>query len=164
MVDESAEEQTVTEHLSNTQTWMRLVFMVLFGIVFEIGKFVGLLVTLVQFLFTLFTGKPHSQLQRFGYSLAEFYRQIIEFQTYRSETRPYPWTPWPQPDEGIPQADPNPAPDSDPAPEQAKPATAEKSEAETEGAPAKPAKRKTARKRKKNPEQVSHDDEDAPSA
>lgn len=70
--------------------------MILYGIVFELGKFVGFLVAAVQFLFKLFRGKPHPQLQTFGFSLAEFYRQIIEFMTFRTEQKPYPWSPWPQ--------------------------------------------------------------------
>lgn len=160
MVDEPLEEQHVTEHLSNTRTWMRLVFMILYGIVFEIGKFVGLIVASVQFLFTLFTGKPLAQLQRFGASLAEFYRQIIEYQTFRTDDRPYPWAPWPQPEIGTPINDPGPAPE----PTESEEIQVAEAEATTEKAPAKPAKRNTTRKRKKNPEQVSHDDDDAPSA
>ncbi len=157
MMDDTEEQKDIIENLSDSRTWMRLLYMILYGIVFEIGKFVGLIVALVQFLFALFTGKPLPQLQKFGYSLAEFYRQIIEFQTFRSEARPYPWAPWPQADEGTPKADPKPS--------RAKAARAKKAETAAEDvkeAPAKPAK--ATRKRKKSVEQVSHTDDDAPSA
>jgi len=122
------EDDTIQTHLLNKETWLRLLFMILYGIVFEVAKFVGLVAVLVQFLFKLFRGRPLPELQDFGASLGEFYRQIIEFMTFRSEQKPYPWSDWPKP---VPE----------------KPETVETPETKPE--PAKPARKKPARSRKK---------------
>ncbi|MCG8509500.1 MAG: DUF4389 domain-containing protein [Rhodospirillales bacterium] len=94
--DEVFEEKDFRDHIADPGTWMRLLYMILFGIVFEVGKFVGLVVAVVQFLFKLFSGQPNRALQAFGYSLSEYYRQIVAFELFKTEDKPYPWAEWPK--------------------------------------------------------------------
>ncbi len=92
------DENTATgvhKHLSDKQAWLRLLHMVLFGIAFEVTKFVTFFVAAVQILFKLFTGDVQPRLSGFGASLAVFLRQTVDFMTFRSEVRPYPWSAWP---------------------------------------------------------------------
>lgn len=97
-VPENHSEAGVTRHLAEKATWLRLIFMILFGIVVEILRFAVYLVAVVQFLFKLFTGKDQPQIRALGGSLAEYLRQIVDFLAFRSEDRPYPWGIWPMPD------------------------------------------------------------------
>ena len=103
MEDENA-ETGVRKHLSDKGAWLRLLYMILFGIAFEIAKFVTFFVAAVQILFKLFTGDVQPRLSGFGASLAVFLRQIVEFMTFRSEVRPYPWSTWPLPDAAAAEA------------------------------------------------------------
>ena len=95
-------ETGVQRHLSNRQTWLRLPYMILFGVVFEIVKYAVFLVAAVQFLFMLFSGEAQPQIRKLGASLAEYLRQIVEFLSFRAEGKPYPWGIWPMPDRAPP--------------------------------------------------------------
>lgn len=53
---------------------------------------------LVQFLFSLFTGKANSALLELGSSLSKFIYQALEFLTYNTEEKPFPFADWPQAD------------------------------------------------------------------
>jgi hypothetical protein len=97
-VENENTETGVRKHLSDKQAWLRLLYMVLFGIAFEVAKFVTFFVAAVQILFKLFTGDVQPRLSGFGASLAVFLRQTVDFMTFRSEVRPYPWSVWPAPE------------------------------------------------------------------
>jgi len=85
----------IREHLSNRQTWLRLLYMILFGIVFQIASLVAGLVAVVQILFKLFSGEAQDPLRELGGRLAAYLREIVEFLTFHSDARPYPWGPSP---------------------------------------------------------------------
>lgn len=108
-------EVGVQSHLSNKRTWIRLPYMILFGIIFEIVKFAVFLVAAVQFLFKLFSGDVQPQIRTLGGSLAEYLRQIIEFLAFRTEDKPYPWGAWPMPDKAPAVDAGTPKPDNKPA-------------------------------------------------
>lgn len=76
--------------------WMRGLFMLLFGIAFGVGQFVLNTLTVVQFLWLLFTGAPNELLVRFGRSLAAWLADVARFMTCASDDKPFPWRPWPQ--------------------------------------------------------------------
>jgi len=91
----SDRENGVLDHLKNKETWLRLVFMLLFGIVFQIVKSIVFLVAIVQFLFTLLTGKAHGRIKVLALGLATYLRETTEFLTFVTEQKPYPWADWP---------------------------------------------------------------------
>jgi len=97
-VPEENTEAGLQDHLSNRRTWIRLPYMILFGIVFEIVKYAVFLVAAVQFLFKLFSGEVQPQIRKLGTSLAEYLRQIASFLAFQTEDKPYPWGGWPMPD------------------------------------------------------------------
>jgi hypothetical protein len=103
-VENENTETGVRKHLSDKQAWLRLLYMVLFGIAFEVAKFVTFFVAAVQILFKLFTGDVQPRLSGFGASLAVFLRQTVDFMTFRSEVRPYPWSAWPLPEVATAEA------------------------------------------------------------
>jgi len=103
-VEDKNTERGVRKHLSDKGTWIRLLYMILFGIAFEVAKFVTFFVAAVQILFKLLTGDVQPRLSGFGGSLAIFLRQVVDFMTFRSEIKPYPWSAWPSPDETVADA------------------------------------------------------------
>ena len=86
-------------HLLDGETWIRLAFMVLFGVVGYVGLLVVLLVVLAQFILKLFTGRPNQRLRVLGDALGGYYQQIIAFLCQSSEEKPYPFSPWPSSEE-----------------------------------------------------------------
>lgn len=102
-MDDENTATRVREHLSDKHAWLRLLYMILFGIAFEVVKFVTFFVAAVQILFKLFTGDVQPRLSGFGASLALFLRQVVDFLTFRSDARPFPWSPWPLPETATAQ-------------------------------------------------------------
>jgi len=103
-VENENTETGVRKHLSDKQTWLRLLYVILFGIAFEVAKFVTFFVAAVQILFKLFTGDVQPRLSGFGAGLAVFLRQTVDFMTFRSDVRPYPWSAWPVPQTAAAEA------------------------------------------------------------
>ena len=88
--------EDIKQNVKARDTWVRLAYMILFGVIFYFGQFVVALVAVVQFLHKLLNGAPHARLKVFGAGLATFYREIVDFLSYQSERIPFPFSPWPR--------------------------------------------------------------------
>lgn len=88
-----ANVETATQ--ADTNIWKRALIMVFFAIVMRIVELVLGAVMLCQFVTKLATGRTISSLTEFGTSLARYVAQIVRFQTFVSEARPYPFAAWP---------------------------------------------------------------------
>ncbi len=101
--DEPSTGNEIVEHVKSRSTWLRLVFMLLFALIFYIAELVLFAVAALQFLWKLFTGDVNGRLTVFGANLGEFLRQVVLFLTFNTERMPFPFTDWPdvaaEPDE-----------------------------------------------------------------
>jgi len=88
------EAQTKT-NLADKGTWLRVIYMILFAVIFNVAELVTGVVVVIQFLFKLVTGKANAQLQNFGQNLATYFQQMVGFLTYHTEDMPYPFGDWP---------------------------------------------------------------------
>ena len=79
------------EHLTRKSTWLRLVFIVVFGVVWWIAEVVLTAVVVLQFLWVLFTGEPNERLRAFGQSLSRYAYQLFRYVTFNSDARPFPF-------------------------------------------------------------------------
>ena len=78
-----------------TDLGIRVIYMLLFAVVFWALCWVLLATTLLQLIVRLLNGRANVDLTRFGASLGRYARQIIEFLTFVTELAPYPFAPWP---------------------------------------------------------------------
>ena len=90
-----SEKQGMFENLKNGQTWLRGIFMILFGLIYSVTEVIVFVVILLQFFFVLFTGRQNVRLKEFGEGLSVFIYQIVSYWTYNSEERPFPFAKWP---------------------------------------------------------------------
>jgi hypothetical protein len=74
---------------------IRVIYMLLFAIVFWLLCWVLAVTTIVQIVVRLLNGRPNPDLVRFGASLARYARQVIEFLTFVTEVAPFPFAAWP---------------------------------------------------------------------
>ncbi len=88
-------DQTFKENVTQESTWMRLVYMILFAVIFNIAEFVITVVVVVQFLFKLFVGRVNENLRALGQTLASYVYEIIAYLTFHTDHMPYPFGPWP---------------------------------------------------------------------
>jgi Domain of unknown function (DUF4389) len=85
----------ITAHVKSRSTWLRLVFMLLFALIFYISEMVLFAVAALQFLWKLFTGDVNGRLTAFGANLGEFLRRVVLFLTFNTERMPFPFSDWP---------------------------------------------------------------------
>lgn len=133
-------DDDIKESLTATETWVRGLYMILFAIIYSLTEVVLAAVVIFQFVIYLLTRSTNERLLEFGEDLAVFIYQIIQFLTFNSEDKPFPFGPWPYGGEGPGEA--------------VEPAPAKVVEVEPEKAKAKPKPRPKASK-------VDKDDKDA---
>jgi hypothetical protein len=71
--------------------FIRLLLMVLLYIMFIIVRTLWLLVSIVQFLAHLFTGRPTEVGVRWGKGLSIWIHEMMLFMTYNTEVMPFPF-------------------------------------------------------------------------
>ncbi len=96
--------QEIKTHLSNRATWLRLLFMLLFVLIFNLAELVLGFAVLFQFVHALITGRASARVGNFGESLGRYVYQILRYLTYNTEDRPFPFADWPGAAPGGPQA------------------------------------------------------------
>ena len=92
-----AEKSEFERNVKSRSTWLRLLFMILFALLYGLSRVVTAAVVVIQFFHVLLTGNTNEQLKNFGHSLAIYSYQVVEYLTFNSETKPYPLDAnWPQ--------------------------------------------------------------------
>jgi len=101
-------EQTAN-HIKDRATWRRILYMLLFVVLYSIAEVVVGAVVVVQPLIKLTSGQTNPRLREFGAQLAGYMYSILLFLTFNSERHPFPFSEWPasaQPGRDIPSAAP----------------------------------------------------------
>jgi hypothetical protein len=75
---------------------IKLLYLVLFYLIYRITDVILLLVLLVQTILNIFSGEPSDSIKSFGKSLGIYLKQISEFLSYASEEKPFPFSDWPE--------------------------------------------------------------------
>ncbi|MDQ6965405.1 MAG: DUF4389 domain-containing protein [Mariprofundaceae bacterium] len=88
--------QGVKENIQDGGVWMRLLFMLLFSIIYSVAEVVLVMVVVFQFFCVLFSGKRNDQVLSLGAQISFFIYQVLRYLTYNSDERPYPFSAWPQ--------------------------------------------------------------------
>lgn len=76
---------------------LRLVYIVAYYIVLRFVDVVVAGIAIVQIVCVAVSGQKQEDLARFSGQLAEFIRQVIDYSTWRSDRKPYPFLEWPAP-------------------------------------------------------------------
>ena len=92
-------DKKIPESLRSEAQWRRILFMLLFAFAIWLCGFILFLTAAVLAVFSLITGEPNCHLKRFGSSLSCYYYQLVLYLTFNSEVKPFPFAPWPSPEE-----------------------------------------------------------------
>lgn len=76
---------------------LRILWMLLFIIVWQVAEVVLGVIVLVQLVYRLFYGAPSLSMMSFGDSLSQFLAQIGRFGTFNTDQKPWPFADWPTP-------------------------------------------------------------------
>ena len=91
--------EDLKRELSVTDKWVRLLFIVLYVILWQVAEIVLGVTVVVQFLWSLCGGSPNASLRDFGQSLGVWLHQVVDFLTYVADERPWPFgLDWPPAD------------------------------------------------------------------
>lgn len=74
---------------------LRILWMVIFAIVWQLAEILLGAVVLLQLGYRLFYGAPNAGLLGFGDSLSQYLAQIGRFGTFNSDEKPWPFADWP---------------------------------------------------------------------
>jgi hypothetical protein len=88
-------DKELKEKLLVKSKWLRGLFMVLFIVIEYFVAWAIVLLSLFQFVWALFAGNPNDKVLGFTKSLNEYFLQVINFLTYNSEEKPFPFASWP---------------------------------------------------------------------
>ncbi|MEH6468457.1 MAG: DUF4389 domain-containing protein [Porticoccus sp.] len=91
------EEQTKT-NLLNTETWIRLLYMLVFGLLSVVARMVIWVVAVLQFLLVLVTGAGNDNLRDLGQGTSKWVYQAFLFITFNNDDKPFPFSDWPEVD------------------------------------------------------------------
>ena len=93
-------KENTRENLVRRDIWIRALYMLLFAIVYSVAEAIIVLLAIFQVVALLITGQVNELLLRFGKNLSVFMFDILEFQTFNSEIKPFPFSPWPDEEHG----------------------------------------------------------------
>jgi Domain of unknown function (DUF4389) len=91
------EEQTKT-NLLNPESWFRLLYMLVFGLLSVVARMVIWVVAILQFLLVLVTGTGNDNLRDLGRGTSKWVYQTFLFLTFNSDDKPFPFSDWPEVD------------------------------------------------------------------
>ncbi|MCL2469001.1 MAG: DUF4389 domain-containing protein [Alphaproteobacteria bacterium] len=91
-------EEEIKKNVKDKDTWLRFVYLVVFGFAFYLSIILTFAVSIFQFLAKLFSGKSFDGLATFGANLATYQAQVTSFLTFASDEKPFPFATFPNKD------------------------------------------------------------------
>jgi hypothetical protein len=88
-------DRPLKTNVLNADTWIRLLYMLLFGLLLTIARMVIWVVAIVQFLFVLISGEDNTNLRSLGQGVTRWVSQALLFLTFNSDEKPFPFSDWP---------------------------------------------------------------------
>ena len=85
----------IIDRIKDTNSWLRILLMFGYLVVLYVIALLAVVIMVGQTIFVLASGAPNSNLVIFGEALAEYIKQIIDFLFYKSNTKPFPFAPFP---------------------------------------------------------------------
>ena len=82
-------------NLTNHDLWIRLIYMIIFGLLSGLARIVICLIAFLQFILMLASGKQNPNLSSLGEGIAVWTQQTYLFLCFTSEQKPYPFQDWP---------------------------------------------------------------------
>ncbi|BCS95292.1 hypothetical protein DSLASN_09240 [Desulfoluna limicola] len=79
----------------------RALFMLAFWIASRIALAIVIALALFQLIWTVITRSPNDKIIRFGRSLGAYLSQIVNFLTYTTDQKPWPFQDWPDHASGV---------------------------------------------------------------
>ena len=105
MQTDESQRGKIEQNVRSRTTWLRLLFMSLYGVIISLTGMVGIVIVVFGFFWVLFTGEVNRELRQVGQAIANYMYEIIRYLTFNTEDKPFPFGgSWPA-GEGRPDSD-----------------------------------------------------------
>ncbi len=88
-------DDNLKQHVQDKDTWLRFLYLVVFGIAFYLSILLTFATSIFQFLAKLFSGSSFAGMSEFGGNLATYQAEVTRFLTFSSDEKPFPFAPFP---------------------------------------------------------------------
>ncbi len=88
-------EEDLKKNVKDKDTWLRFIYLVVFGFAFYLSILLTFAASVFQFLAKLFSGSAFAGLAEFGDNLATYQGQVTRYLTFSAEEKPFPFAPFP---------------------------------------------------------------------
>jgi len=88
-------------NMQSTNTWQRALFMLLFAIIWTVTEMLLALLAVFQLGSALITGKANDNVAKLGHLIGLYLYQIVQFVTFNSDEKPFPFGAWPEADSDL---------------------------------------------------------------
>jgi hypothetical protein len=95
---ETLNQDQLKTNICNHRHWIRLIYMLLFAVLLNIAGLVMSTVCVLQFIFVIATGRDNLNLRGLGGALGRYIHQTLDFLSFNSYAKPFPFSPWPSGD------------------------------------------------------------------
>ncbi|MDH5391722.1 MAG: DUF4389 domain-containing protein [Gammaproteobacteria bacterium] len=89
-------DEELKQNLKSHDTWSRILYMLLFVILYSLAEVVLTAVVVFQLILILLTGHKNERLLKLGQSLSTYIYQVLCYLTFNSNHQPYPFGGWPK--------------------------------------------------------------------
>jgi len=88
-------EEDLKKNVKDKDTWLRFMYLVVFGVAFYLSVTLTFATSIFQFLAKLFSGSAFKGLSDFGDNLAAYQGQVTRYLTFASDEKPFPFAQFP---------------------------------------------------------------------
>lgn len=86
----------IKDNIQNKATWKRVLFIVIFWLIFNLVELVIAVLVVFQVLASLFSGEPNQRVLELSDQLSRYAYRILQYVTFNSDDRPFPFSDWDQ--------------------------------------------------------------------
>ena len=86
----------IYEHDEKESKWIRVLFVLVFWLIFYLTQLILAAVAIGQCAFLLISGSPNNYLVQAGDSLGKYVSEILGFVTFNSNQKPFPFADFPK--------------------------------------------------------------------
>ncbi|HPE61669.1 MAG TPA: DUF4389 domain-containing protein [Thiolinea sp.] len=81
-------------HYKDRSTWIRILYMILFVVIYSVVEFALTALVLIQIALRLLTGEINENLRALSSDLSQYVYDMLRFLTFNSEKKPFPFAEW----------------------------------------------------------------------
>ncbi|MBB3167638.1 DUF4389 domain-containing protein [Simiduia aestuariiviva] len=84
-------QDQIFANMTNGPTWIRLVYMVIYGIILHLAGMLMWILCSVQFIFTLLFGQDNENIRKMCATITQYIQEALTFVSYNGDAKPFPF-------------------------------------------------------------------------